>query len=75
MKVGMMAKLKATLLVELEYDAPLQDYDVKTPEEAAQLDESIWKEDPVALIQWVLDEIGIYKNTSKASLDIKVVPQ
>lgn len=66
-----MARLKAKMIVELDYDADPATYGVETPSAAATLDENVFREDPASLVQWVLDELDS-GNVDDAHLSVKV---
>lgn len=51
-----MARLKAVMTIEVEYDVNFKDYNVESAAEAAALDENIFQEDPDSLVAWALDD-------------------
>lgn len=68
-----MSKLKASMLVEIEYDVDFTDYDdVKNLKHAAAIDQGSWTMLPYDLLNWVTDQEQ--SGDTSAKITVKVEP-
>jgi hypothetical protein len=64
-----MARLKAIMQIEIEYDADISVYEVGNIEDAAAMDEQVFHDDPVSLLDWALEGSDV----SSINVSVKVV--